>query len=122
MAKYNSETDKELEAVLGSHKTVIRIIGTGGAGNNTVTRLLEVGIKDVDVIAVNTDAQDLLFAKADKKVLIGKTLTHGLGAGSDPSKGKEAKIPVKIRLCDTMGYGVPDSIAGLPRGGTGTGS
>src|SRR3990172_5459155 len=90
MAKYNSETDKELEAVLGSHKTVIRIIGTGGAGNNTVTRLLEVGIKDVDVIAVNTDAQDLLFAKADKKVLIGKTLTHGLGAGSDPSKGKEA--------------------------------
>ncbi|MFQ5823773.1 MAG: cell division protein FtsZ [bacterium] len=90
MVKNSSETDKELESVLGIHKTRIRIIGTGGAGNNTITRLLEVGIKEVDVIAINTDAQDLLFAKAHQKVLIGKNITNGLGAGSDPEKGEDS--------------------------------
>ena len=85
-SSYQSDTDKELEAVLGSHKTIIRIVGTGGAGNNTVTRLLEVGSKEVEVVAINTDAQDLLYAKADHKVLIGKSITNGLGRGPcDPS-------------------------------------
>ncbi|HEX9653093.1 MAG TPA: cell division protein FtsZ [bacterium] len=122
MANRNADTDKILEEVLRSHKTKIRIIGTGGAGNNTVTRLLEVGIKGVDVIAVNTDAQDLLFAHADSKVLIGKTHTNGLGAGSDPQKGEEAakenvkEIEEALESSDmvfvTCGLG----------GGTGTGS
>ncbi|MFQ6115366.1 MAG: cell division protein FtsZ, partial [bacterium] len=84
------EADKELESVLGTHKTQIRIVGAGGAGNNTVTRLLEAGIKDVQVIAINTDAQDLLYSRADQKVLIGRNITNGLGAGSDPQKGEES--------------------------------
>jgi cell division protein FtsZ len=122
MSNRNVETDKLLEEVLQSHKTKIRIVGAGGAGNNTVTRLLEVGINGVDVIAVNTDAQDLLYAKADYKVLIGKALTSGLGAGSDPQKGEEAakenikEIEEVLQNSDmvfvTCGLG----------GGTGTGS
>jgi cell division protein FtsZ len=122
MSNRTSETDKQLEEVLKSHQTKIRIVGAGGAGNNTVTRLLEAGIKGVDVIAVNTDAQDLLFAKADYKVLIGKTLTNGLGAGSHPQKGEDAakeniqEIEAVLEKSDmvfvTCGLG----------GGTGTGS
>lgn len=118
----NSDTDKELEAVLGSHKTSIKIVGAGGAGNNTVTRLLEVGVKDVDVIAVNTDAQDLLFAKADSKILIGKTITNGLGAGSDPSKGNEsAKENIEEIENELQGSDMVFITCGLG-GGTGTGS
>lgn len=122
MSNYQSETDKELEEVLGSHKTIIKIVGTGGAGNNTVTRLLEVGIQGVDVIAINTDAQDLLHARSDHKILIGKNITNGLGAGSDPSRGEESAreslddIESKLAGSDmvfiTCGLG----------GGTGTGS
>ncbi len=122
MSDHISETDKELEAVLGSHKTVIRIIGTGGAGNNTVTRLLEVGIEEVDVIAVNTDAQDLLYAKADHKVLIGKSITNGLGAGSDPTKGEEsAKESLEELQNKVAGSDLVFITCGLG-GGTGTGS
>lgn len=122
MGRNNAEMDKELEAVLGSHKTRIRIVGAGGGGNNTVTRLMEVGIEEVEIVAVNTDAQDLLYAKADQKILIGRGITHGLGAGSDPERGAEAAkesfedIANALRDSDmvfiTCGLG----------GGTGTGS
>lgn len=122
MSKYTTETDKELEAVLVSHKTRIRIVGTGGGGNNTVTRLLEVGIVGVEVVAVNTDAQDLLYAKADHKVLIGKNITNGLGAGSDPQKGedsaKEATEELENILNDSDLVFVTCGLGG----GTGTGS
>jgi cell division protein FtsZ len=122
MSKYIEETNKELEAVLGSHKTQIRIVGTGGAGNNTVTRLLEVGIKGVEAIAINTDAQDLLFSKANKKVLIGKTITNGLGAGSDPKAGAEsAKESIEEIEKVLSGSDMVFVTCGLG-GGTGTGS
>lgn len=122
MSTKSFDTDKELEAVLGSHKTNIKIIGTGGGGNNTVTRLLEVGIKGVDVIAVNTDAQDLLFANADHKVLIGKTITNGLGAGSDPLKGEDsAKESLEELETILSGTDMVFITCGLG-GGTGTGS
>lgn len=122
MSTYQSDTDKELEAVLGSHKTNIRIVGAGGAGNNTVTRLLEVGIKEVEVIAVNTDAQDLLFAKADHKILIGKSITNGLGAGSDPAKGEESAEESVEELENRLaGSDMVFITCGLG-GGTGTGS
>ncbi|MFQ5864157.1 MAG: cell division protein FtsZ [bacterium] len=122
MTSSRIEADKELESVLGSHKTRIRIVGTGGAGNNTVTRLLEVGIKDVEVIAVNTDAQDLLYSKADQKVLIGKNITNGLGAGSDPKKGEEsAKENIEDIEKYLSGSDMIFITCGLG-GGTGTGS
>lgn len=122
MSNYNLETDKELEAVLGEHRTLIRIVGTGGAGNNTVTRLLEVGIKEVEVIAINTDAQDLLYAKSDHKILIGKNITNGLGSGSDPAKGEEsAKESIEEIESKLTGSDMIFITCGLG-GGTGTGS
>ncbi len=122
MSNYQSDMDKELEAVLGSHRTVIRIVGTGGAGNNTVTRLLEVGTKEVEVIAVNTDAQDLLFSKADHKILIGKNITNGLGAGSDPAKGEESAKESLEELQDKLAQSDMVFITCGLGGGTGTGS
>lgn len=122
MSKKIEETNKELEAVLGSHKTQIRIVGTGGAGNNTITRLLEIGMKGVETIAINTDAQDLLFGKADKKILIGKNITNGLGAGSDPRMGEEcAKESLEEIAKVLSGSDMVFVTCGLG-GGTGTGS
>jgi len=122
MSTTSKDTDKELEAVLGSHKTMIRIVGSGGAGNNTVSRLLEVGAKDVEVIAVNTDAQDLLYAKSDHKVLIGRNITNGLGAGSDPIKGEESAKESHTELEAMLeGSDMVFITCGLG-GGTGTGS
>ena len=85
-----SEADEELRQLLERRKTRIKVVGAGGAGNNTITRLMHVGIVGAETIAVNTDAQDLLYTDADKKVLIGRELTSGLGAGADPNLGREA--------------------------------
>ena len=60
--------DEELEKILNAHRTVIKVVGTGGAGNNTITRITEVGMNGVETIAINTDAQDLLFTRADNKI------------------------------------------------------
>ncbi|MCX6707443.1 MAG: cell division protein FtsZ [Candidatus Woesearchaeota archaeon] len=114
--------DAELEAYLTKQKASIKVIGTGGGGNNTINRITEVGVKGAETIAVNTDAQDLLYTHADKKILIGRETTKGLGAGSIPKIGEEAakenesEIKAAIKGCDmifiTCGLG----------GGTGTGS
>ena len=88
--KANAEIDEELQRLIASYKTRIKVIGCGGAGNNTINRISEIGIKGVETIAMNTDAQDLLYTNADKKILIGKELTQGLGAGSNPKIGEEA--------------------------------
>ncbi len=118
----NNEGDRELQGILESHITKISVVGCGGAGNNTLSRLTEVGIKGATCIAVNTDAQDLLYTSAARKILVGKELTGGLGAGSDPEVGEEAarendgEIKKAIENSDmvfvTCGMG----------GGTGTGS
>ncbi len=84
------DVDAELEELLAQKKTAIKVIGVGGAGCNTITRMSEVGIKGAELVVVNTDAQDLLCSIADKKMLIGKELTAGLGAGADPTVGREA--------------------------------
>ena len=82
--------DAELEQVLANQKAKIKVIGSGGGGNNTIDRITEVGVAGTETIAVNTDAQDLLYTSADKKILIGKEVTGGLGAGSNPRLGEEA--------------------------------
>lgn len=87
-----SEIDKELEELLKKQNAKIKVIGIGGGGNNTLSRIHEIGIKGGEMIAMNTDAQDLLYANADKKVLLGKELTKGLGAGSNPKVGEEAAM------------------------------
>ncbi len=116
------EIDKELEELLKKQTAKIKVIGVGGAGGNSLTRMREIGIKGGELIAINTDAQDLLYASADQKILIGRELTQGLGAGSNPKVGEEAakesesEIKKKIAGSDmifiTCGLG----------GGTGTGA
>ncbi len=84
--------DAELEEFLSKQQASIKVIGTGGGGNNTINRVSEVGILGTESIAINTDAQDLLYTTADKKLLIGKDVTKGLGAGSKPKEGEKIKI------------------------------
>ncbi len=114
--------DKELEAIIQNQIARIKVVGCGGGGGNSVSRMKEIGIKGCEVIALNTDAQDLLYCNADHKILIGRELTHGLGAGSNPKIGEEAareseqEIRKKLANSDmvfiTCGLG----------GGTGTGA
>ncbi len=114
--------DKELESIVQRQSTRVKVIGCGGGGGNSVSRMKEIGIKGCEVIAINTDAQDLLYTSSDVKILIGRELTGGLGAGSNPKIGeeaaKESEQEIKKRLANadlvfiTCGLG----------GGTGTGS
>lgn len=114
--------DAELESYLLKQKASIRVVGTGGAGNNTINRITEVGVKGAETIAVNTDAQDLLYTNADKKVLIGKETTKGLGAGSIPKVGEEAAKENESELKAVLkGADLIFVTCGLG-GGTGTGS
>ena len=116
------EIDKELAELIKKQTAKIKVIGIGGGGNNSLSRMREIGIRGGELIAVNTDAQDLLYANADQKILIGRELTQGLGAGSNPKVGEEAakesesEIKKKIAGSDmifiTCGLG----------GGTGTGA
>jgi len=85
-----AEIDAELEALLQRHLARIKVVGVGGAGNNTINRITEIGVKGAEVIAINTDAQDLLYTNANKKILIGREITSGLGAGAQPKIGEEA--------------------------------
>lgn len=116
------DVDKELEEILKRHSAKIKIIGVGGGGNNSLNRMKEIGIRGGELIAVNTDAQDLLYTNADVKILIGKELTHGLGAGSNPRVGeeaaKESESEIKKRL---SGSDLIFITCGLG-GGTGTGA
>ncbi len=120
--KTRSSRDQELESLLGKVRTVIRVVGTGGAGNNTLTRLNEVGVRGVESVAVNTDAQDLLATTASQKILIGREITGGLGAGSDPRIGEEAARENQEAIRAALeGSDMVFVTCGLG-GGTGTGS
>ena len=100
----------------------IAVIGCGGGGSNTVTRMWEEGINGARLIAINTDAQHLVRTRADTRILIGRQRTRGLGAGSIPQVGEEAALENEddikraVQGCDmvfiTTGLG----------GGTGTGA
>lgn len=83
-----SRQDEELGQLLSDVQARIKVVGVGGGGCNTVQRMKEVGIIGAETIAVNTDAQDLLYTDADKKILIGRDTTRGLGSGSEPSVGE----------------------------------
>jgi len=120
--KKSHEIDEELKRLLEAKKASIKVIGSGGAGNNTITRMMEVGIVGTETVAVNTDAQDLLYSDADVKVLIGKEITGGLGAGGDPKIGEEAAKESREDLKKMLeGSDLVFVTCGLG-GGTGTGS
>jgi cell division protein FtsZ len=82
--------EQDLEKALEQARTIIKVIGCGGSGTNTIQRMIEEGIFGAELYALNTDAQHLLFANVDRKLLIGKRITRGLGAGSIPRLGEEA--------------------------------
>jgi len=114
--------DEELELLLSKQKAKIKVVGTGGAGNNTINRISEVGVTGAETIAMNTDAQDLLYTNADVKILIGKEITHGLGAGSIPQVGEEAARESEHEIKSKLnGADIVFITCGLG-GGTGTGS
>lgn len=118
----NAEIDAELERLLAKQRATIKVIGTGGGGNNTINRIAEVGIEGAETIAMNTDAQDLLYTSADKKILLGKELTGGLGAGSIPKIGEEATVESEHDVKKALqGADMVFITCGLG-GGTGTGS
>src|SRR5512144_258367 len=73
-----------------NYLAVIKVVGIGGGGVNAVNRMIEVGLKGVEFIAINTDAQALLMSDADVKLDVGRELTRGLGAGADPEVGRKA--------------------------------
>lgn len=73
-----------------NYLAVIKVIGVGGGGVNAINRMIEVGLKGVEFIAINTDAQALLMSDADVKLDVGRELTRGLGAGANPAVGRKA--------------------------------
>ncbi len=100
----------------------ILVLGVGGSGNNTVTRLMEMGIAGAECIAINTDALHLYASKAHEKILIGEKLTKGLGVGGNPKLGREAIEESKKHMEDLLANSdIVFVTAGLG-GGTGTGA
>ena len=100
----------------------IKVIGVGGAGNNAVNRMLDLGIKSVEFIAVNTDRQALTKSKASTKIQIGEKITRGLGAGANPDIGAQSAEESKTELSEVLrGADMVFVTCGMG-GGTGTGA
>lgn len=100
---------------------VIKVVGVGGGGVNAVNRMIEAGLKGVEFIAVNTDAQALLMSDADIKLDIGRQLTRGLGAGSDPEVGRQAAEDHRSEIEEVLKGADMVFITAGKGGGTGTG-
>ncbi|MFH0970371.1 MAG: cell division protein FtsZ [Candidatus Diapherotrites archaeon] len=114
--------EEALQQMIQETHAKIRVIGVGGGGTNTVQRLSEVGLEGGEMFAVNTDAQALLHIHAHRKILIGKQLTRGLGAGSDPSIGEAAARESEEDLKDLLSGSDLVFITCGMGGGTGTGA
>lgn len=105
-----------------NYLAVIKVVGSGGGGCNAVNRMIDAGLKGVEFIAINTDAQALMQSDADVRLDIGRELTRGLGAGSDPEIGKKAADDHRNEIEEVlMGADMVFITAG-EGGGTGTGS
>jgi len=104
-----------------NYLAVIKVVGIGGGGVNAVNRMIEVGLKGVEFIAVNTDAQALLMSDADVKLDIGRDLTRGLGAGADPEVGKRAAEDHSEEIEDVLRGADMVFVTAGEGGGTGTG-
>ncbi len=114
--------DRELEEVLEGLTTNIKVIGCGGAGSNTIARCLAEGIGGAELVALNTDAQHLLQSQSPRKILIGRRLTKGLGAGSLPRVGEEAAKESEKDIRESIGHSDMVFVTCGLGGGTGTGS
>ncbi len=116
------EKDEELEEILRSLRTEISVIGCGGGGSNTISRMAEEGIDGAKLMAINTDAQHLIRTKADYRILIGRQRTKGFGAGSVPQVGEEAALENEEEIRAKLANSDMVFITAGLGGGTGTGS
>ncbi len=100
----------------------IVIVGCGGAGNNTINRLYNIGVEGAETVAINTDKQHLKMIEADTKILVGKSLTAGLGAGGDPEMGERATEMAQGTVKEVLGNADLVFVTAGMGGGTGTGA
>ncbi len=121
-AQMISPDEEELRKLVEQLKVNIRIVGCGGGGSNTITRLSTSGIVGATLIAANTDAPHLLNVKSNRKILLGKRITRGLGAGADPRIGEEAAREADEELRNILQRSDIVFITAGMGGGTGTGS
>ncbi|MHA1484702.1 MAG: cell division protein FtsZ [Candidatus Thorarchaeota archaeon] len=117
----NTTSDEEIAAILEEVSARILVVGVGGAGNNAVTRLMDVGVEGAETLAANTDAQDLYFCNSHHKLLLGRDTCGGLGAGNDPDVGEAAAIESYETVKDVVRGDLVFITAGMG-GGTGTGA
>ena len=104
-----------------NYLAVIKVVGIGGGGVNAINRMIEVGLKGVEFIAINTDAQALLMSDADVKLDIGRELTRGLGAGADPEVGRKASEDHRAEIEEVLKGADMVFVTAGEGGGTGTG-
>src|SRR3989454_9324025 len=117
----DSRVDAELEEMLGKMRTNIKIVGVGGGGTNTIARIYDEGLVGAELYAANTDAQHLLAIRAPTKILLGRRVTKGLGAGALPQIGEQAAREAEEELKGALqGADIIFITCGLG-GGTGTG-
>lgn len=105
-----------------NYLAIIKVVGVGGGGVNAVNRMIEAGLRGVEFIAVNTDAQALLMSDADVKLDIGRDLTRGLGAGADPDKGRQAAEDHADEIEEVLRGADMVFVTAGEGGGTGTGA
>ena len=110
------------EMPVGESFAQIKVVGVGGGGSNAVNRMIEAGLRGVEFIAVNTDAQALMLSNAPVRIRIGDKLTKGLGAGGDPSIGSKAAEESSEDLAQTLDGADMVFVTGGMGGGTGTGA
>ena len=104
-----------------NYLAVIKVVGIGGGGVNAVNRMIEAGLKGVEFIAINTDAQALLMSDADVKLDVGRELTRGLGAGADPDVGRQAAEDHREEIEEVLKGADMVFVTAGEGGGTGTG-
>ncbi|KXB01837.1 hypothetical protein AKJ43_03065 [candidate division MSBL1 archaeon SCGC-AAA261D19] len=119
---YSENSEGRLKQASRNGRPTILVVGCGGAGCNTITRVSGGELRGAETIAVNTDAQDLLNAEADEKVLIGREVTNGLGAGGEPKKGRESALKEKGILKEALSEHELVFLTYGLGGGTGTGA
>ncbi len=112
----------EMPETATNYLAVIKVVGVGGGGTNAINRMIDSGLKGVEFVAINTDAQALLMSDADVKVYIGGNITRGLGAGSNPEIGEQAALENREAIAEAIKGADMVFITAGKGGGTGTGA